>query len=136
MRRYAHSPPELAEPWAWGSNYFGQLGDGGTTTSAARPVPVHVPAGVTFVRIAAGAQHSLAVDSSGRVWAWGWNDVGQLGDGTTMNRSVPVLTKLPPTVKIRSVAAEAYESFAVDRRGHVWQWGTARRLPRAYGGGQ
>lgn len=40
--------------------------------------------------IAAGALHSLAVRSDGTVWAWGWNESGQVRDGTTTSRSTPV----------------------------------------------
>ena len=40
--------------------------------------------------LAAGCEHSLAVAADGTVWAWGWNDHGQLGDGTTTDRWTPV----------------------------------------------
>jgi alpha-tubulin suppressor-like RCC1 family protein len=66
--------------WAWGDNNRGQLGDG-TLTNSSLPVPVQVPTGVTFTYVAAGGTHSLALDSTGNVWAWGDNTYGQLGDG-------------------------------------------------------
>ena len=67
--------------WAWGDNEKGQLGDG-TRTSSDVPVPVSVPAGVTFVKVNSGGYSSYAIDSSGRLWAWGGNDNGQLGTGS------------------------------------------------------
>jgi alpha-tubulin suppressor-like RCC1 family protein len=64
--------------WAWGDNQKGQLGDGRRTNSDV-PVSVNVPAGVTFVKINSGGYSCYAIDSSGRLWAWGGNDNGQLG---------------------------------------------------------
>ena len=53
-------------------------------------------AGITTV--AANGFHSLALMSNGQVWAWGANTFGQLGDGTTINRSLPVQVQdLPGT---------------------------------------
>ena len=43
--------------------------------------------------MAAGQNHSLAVSSDGTVWAWGYNYYGQLGDGTTGNRALPMRCK-------------------------------------------
>jgi hypothetical protein len=51
------------QAWAWGDNSFGELGNG-TTTSSSVPVPVSMPAGVTFTAISAGALYSLALDST------------------------------------------------------------------------
>ena len=77
--------------WAWGANTFGQLGNSGTTTSGT-PVQVVGLAGVT--QISAGAFFSLAVQGDGGkggfLWSWGKNDSGQLGDGSTSSRSIPI----------------------------------------------
>ena len=43
-----------------------------------------------IVAIAASAVHSVALDRTGRLWAWGLNNEGELGDGTTVNRLLPV----------------------------------------------
>jgi hypothetical protein len=73
--------------WAWGSNSFGQLGNG-TTTNSPTPVPVSGLSGV--VAVAGGMDHSLALRSDGTVWAWGSNYWGQLGNGTTTDSLTPV----------------------------------------------
>jgi alpha-tubulin suppressor-like RCC1 family protein len=73
--------------WSWGSNMFGQLGDG---TTVDRPTPVQV-SGLTKVNSLGGrGYHSLAVRSDGTLWTWGYNSSGQLGNGTLTNSSVPV----------------------------------------------
>jgi alpha-tubulin suppressor-like RCC1 family protein len=65
----------------WGSNAYGQLGNG-TTTNENSPALMDVPAGVTFTQVAMGGQTGYGLDSSGNVWAWGSSNEGQLGNGT------------------------------------------------------
>lgn len=74
--------------WCWGSNYYGQLGDGSTTD---RHVPVQVSniSGVKSIGLA--RSHACAVlQADDSIWCWGENDYGQLGDETTTNSSSPV----------------------------------------------
>jgi alpha-tubulin suppressor-like RCC1 family protein len=75
--------------YAWGLNSFGQLGDG---TLTSRLSPVTVVGGITnWSRVFAGTQFSLGLTSTGIVYAWGYNFFGQLGDGTTVSKSSPVI---------------------------------------------
>lgn len=72
----------------WGSNDFGQLGDGSTTD---RSTPVDVSGLAAGVQaISAGANHSCALTAANGIRCWGRNLLGQLGDGSTTDRSVPV----------------------------------------------
>ncbi|MBI4703636.1 MAG: hypothetical protein HY744_21200, partial [Deltaproteobacteria bacterium] len=81
--------------WCWGSNQYGQLGDG-TTSPSSVPVKVNVPEPPTvferlFVAVAIGHHHSCGVTAKlGQVYCWGLNGNGQLGDGTKIDRLQPV----------------------------------------------
>ncbi|WP_164986377.1 DUF11 domain-containing protein [Streptomyces roseicoloratus] len=119
---------------SWGDNGQGRLGDGTPVDHRASPVrvcAVHeaVPcatylSGVTA--LAAGARHSLAVRADGSVASWGLNAAGQLGDGTTQDRPVPVLVSgLTGAV---SVAGGAAHSLAVGADGTVRAWGEGDAL--------
>ncbi|MGB8222854.1 MAG: putative Ig domain-containing protein [Polyangiales bacterium] len=83
---------------SWGSDAAGSLGDGATDTSRNVPGPVThmVSGGATdlsdIVAIAAGSAHTLALDSNGQVWGWGYNGFGQLGIST--NATTPIATRM------------------------------------------
>lgn len=74
--------------WTWGINTFGQLGDNSITS---RLTPVSVLGAVkTFCKIAAGTNHSIAIEKDGKVWAWGGNATGGLGNNTAVSTLTPV----------------------------------------------
>jgi alpha-tubulin suppressor-like RCC1 family protein len=77
------------QTYCWGNNSNGQLGNG-TTTSSASPVAVTQPAGVTFTSIKAEIAGMCGLDTNGQTWCWGLNTYGQLGDGSTTQRTTPV----------------------------------------------
>ena len=116
--------------YAWGSNSNGQLGDG-TTTQKTIPVkvkpPVGKPTSFTYVQVSAGGDHSLALGSDGNIYAWGSNSNGQLGDGTTTQKTIPVKVK-PPVGKPTSftyvqVSAGGDFSLALGSDGNAYAWG-------------
>jgi alpha-tubulin suppressor-like RCC1 family protein len=96
--RGIHSCARISDGTArcWGYNPNGQLGDG-TTTTRLLPVVVKNPAGsgslTNVSQIAAGRLHTCARISDGTVRCWGANANGQLGDGTTTQRLLPVIVK-------------------------------------------
>ena len=106
-------------PWAWGYNNDGELGDNSTTKSN-EPVQVADLEGVAAV--AGGGMHSLALKSDGTVWAWGNNRWGQLGDNTEIDRYGPV--QVLNLTGVVAIAAGEYHSLAVKSDGTVWAWGT------------
>jgi alpha-tubulin suppressor-like RCC1 family protein len=104
--------------WAWGQNYFGQLGDGTTTD---RHSPVRASGVSNVLTIAAGASHTVALQAGGTVWAWGRNVYGELGDGTTIQRSKAV--QVSGLSNATAIAAGYYHTGAVKTNGTAWAWG-------------
>lgn len=74
--------------YCWGSDYFGQLGDGDTTYHL---TPVAVSGGLKFSLISTGVYHTCGVSTAGVAYCWGGNDFGVLGHGDSSNRTMPVL---------------------------------------------
>jgi alpha-tubulin suppressor-like RCC1 family protein len=109
--------------YAWGANFYGQLGTGNYDGSD-RPTRVVMPAGVTFTAIAAGNDFSLALTTKGTLYAWGNNQVGQLGAPAVVgSSSVPVPVVMPPGVTFSSIAAGAEYALALSTTGKVYAWG-------------
>lgn len=74
-----------------------------------------------FITIAGGSYHCLALREDGTVWAWGDNEYGQLGDGTTTQSSTPV--QVSGLSEIIAVSCGAHHSLALKSDGTVWAWG-------------
>jgi alpha-tubulin suppressor-like RCC1 family protein len=109
---------------AWGDNTFGQLGDGVTGGARTTPVRVHLPSGTKVTAVRAGCRHALALTSTGKVLAWGYNFFGQLGDGSTTDRNTPVFASMPAGVKVASISAGQYHSLALaTTHTAVYSWG-------------
>ncbi len=74
--------------YCWGSNTAGQLGDG--TSNHQKNALVPVSGGLTFALLSAGDAHTCGLTTDGTAYCWGYNTVGQLGDGSTNQRHTPV----------------------------------------------
>lgn len=106
---------------AWGDDSHGQLGDGKLSANHDAEVPVAVKHVSDAIAVAAGGEHSLALLGNGTVEAWGANDDGQLGDGTTRDSDVPVL--VPGLTGVTAVSAGDQFSLALLGNGTVEAWG-------------
>ena len=105
-----------------GAVYEGWYG-GGSFIAMSASAPL---LGKVVTQIAAGDNHTLALDSDGKVYAWGDNAVGQLGDSTTITRSTPVAisnTGVLSGKKIVQVAAGTFHSLALASDGSLYSWG-------------
>ncbi|MDP4198838.1 MAG: YCF48-related protein [Bacteroidota bacterium] len=110
--------------WSWGWNATGQLGIGSTANQNA-PVLVPTPPGVSqWTSIAGGARHALAVADSTKLYAWGFNGDGELGNGSMSQASSPVLIPNPSGVTAwRWVSAGQDHSMALATNGQLYAWG-------------
>jgi alpha-tubulin suppressor-like RCC1 family protein len=118
--------------WAWGRNDLGQLGLGSDAPFITFASPILSLQGTTIVAIAAGGDHTLALDRQGNVWAWGDNHHGELGIGSHhVKSSVPVRLDFPLGLKMRitRIAAGALHSLAIDPGGNLWAWGATTGSP-------
>jgi alpha-tubulin suppressor-like RCC1 family protein len=105
--------------YAWGNNFYGQLGTAtGTGANTANPTPTQVPG--TYTRLAAGLGHSLALQATGSLYAWGDNAAGQLGTGSGAPSATP--TQVPGTYV--QLAAGASHALALQANGGLWAWGS------------
>lgn len=108
--------------WTWGKNNYGQLGNGTFMESVTyESTPQRVRSIRGIIAIAGGANHSLALKYNGTVWAWGDNQYGQLGDGTTVGRNTPA--QVSELSNVIAIAGGADHSLALKSDGTVWAWG-------------
>jgi alpha-tubulin suppressor-like RCC1 family protein len=107
--------------WSWGAGFFATLGDNQTATSRLTPVSV-LGATKTFCEISSGTGPILVIDKNGRVWAWGSNQYGKLGDNSTTTRLTPVSIG-GATKTFCKISAGQNHSLAIDKNGQVWSWG-------------
>jgi alpha-tubulin suppressor-like RCC1 family protein len=106
---------------AWGEDEFGQLGPAPGEEALLSDVPVPVEGLSGVIAIAAGNDYSLALLSNGTVMAWGGNEHGQLGDGTTEESDVPVPVK--GLTGVTAIATGGEHSLALLSNGTVKAWG-------------
>jgi alpha-tubulin suppressor-like RCC1 family protein len=114
--------------WAWGNNTSGQLGIGGTATTSS-PVKVSLPAGSVVQAVAAGQAFSVALVNvgadHGRIYAWGGNSYGQLGQGSADNNvhATPLWVGSTSSRRYTSITATGLAVVAIATDGSLWAWG-------------
>jgi len=77
------------------------------------------------VAVSTGASHMMTITSDGTLWGWGNNRRGQLGDGTTINRDMPV--QIGTSTDWISVTAQDLHTIALKNDGSLWAWGVNHR---------
>ena len=135
-REHSSALSQEGRVFTWGRNRNGQLGDG-TTIDRLTPVEITTSGALNnldpddkIVMVNLNNGHSSAISEKGRVFTWGLNNLGRLGDGTTTQRTSPVeittsgaLNNLDPDDKIVMVSLGLGYSSALSEKGRVFTWG-------------
>lgn len=108
--------------YAWGHNFAGQLGVGGTSTDkVSTPTKITSFGDVKITAIVASENMSFAITEDKDLYGWGWNLSGSIGDGTTTKQTSP---KKILTGNVEEVVCG--DDFALARKtdGSIWAWGS------------
>jgi len=138
---YNHSLARCADGSVvtWGNNAYGQLGNNTTTNSN---VPVDITAsgelyGRTILFLVAGSDHSIGLCSDGSLVAWGRNNYGQLGNGSLVNSSIPVVVDASDVLSGKVITATAtggWHTLALCSDGTLAAFGRGNNGQLGYGG--
>ena len=129
---------EQGKVYTWGYNYFGQLGDG-TETDSRIPICISDISGnplqtKTIIQVVVGENHTVVLDEQGKVYTWGWNFYGELGDGIiamgpggNYSNSPICISDIPEhplqTKIITQISARDEYTAVLDQEGKVYTWG-------------
>jgi hypothetical protein len=105
--------------WAWGTNDYGQLGDGTTTN---RSSPVQIGTGTNWRYVRMGTSATFAIKTDGTLWSWGYGGQVDLGNGIS-NRSSPV--QIGAGTDWNYVSSNGWQAgvHAIKTNGTLWGWG-------------
>lgn len=114
---------ETGKLFSFGSNDYGQLGDG-TKIQSSLPKLVQLPDGAHAKAISCGGDHNLILMEDKSVMSFGWGERGQLGTGSTQDKLLPTHVSLPANFTVASLAAGAYgHSVLLSTEGEVATFG-------------
>src|SRR5204863_410486 len=112
--------------YCWGINQDGQLGHGATGPAECfgypcSIIPVSVVGGLRFGTVSAGSDHACGIAAGGAAYCWGYNNKGEVGDGTTTDRTSPVAVL--GGISFAVVSAGAGQTCGVTTTGGAYCWG-------------
>lgn len=107
--------------WCWGDNSWGRLGDGTRGGKFHREPSRIGPRNTHFVSVSEGSEQGCAIDTKGRMWCWGHNAAGGVGDGTRNMRKRPV--RVESSIRWREVSAQDHSTYAIAASGRLFAWG-------------
>ncbi|XP_046853542.1 RCC1 and BTB domain-containing protein 1-like isoform X2 [Xenia sp. Carnegie-2017] len=126
---FGNAPHVLAltgsgEVYGWGGNSYSQVG---LASSSSVQIPTLIGgalAGRHISKVACGGNHSMVLTSNGEVFAWGYNNSGQIGSGSTVNQATPrKVTAGIGSKEIFCIACGQSSSMAIDSNGELYSWG-------------
>ena len=103
--------------YTWGDNHNGQLGNG-TTIDSSSPIKIMNDV-VDCAGAGGGGCHTIALKKDGTVYTWGWNYHGQLGDGTTTDRTSPVAIQIYDHTNVLKSTKKSSESVSASSGQHI-----------------
>jgi len=104
----------------WGTGRKGELGQGSITSSSFTPLTVIGLSNV--VSVSDDFQEPEALKADGTIWMWGWNNLGQLGNGTTLDTNLPVQVLTLTNMIFAGVTGDR-DNCAIKADHTVWIWG-------------
>jgi hypothetical protein len=110
--------------WCWGANSNGQVGDGSGVPEIAEPVKINIP-GDKVAEVGTGGWHSCARTIAGRLYCWGQNTYGQMGDGL-VNGDADALTPREVTAlgdQVAQLSVGFEHTCTLMKNGSVYCWG-------------
>lgn len=109
--------------WTWGDNTDGKLGNGLNGAVAAQSAPINIDAGNTFLKITRGQRHTLVKRANGKLWSWGANVSGQLGDNTFLPKFNPTaVSSIIDTWEF--ISSRVSHCAALKSDGTLYMWGS------------
>lgn len=105
--------------WAWGDNFFGQLGD---TSTDDRNTPVQIGLATNWAIVSAGTQHALGLKTNGELWAWGTNNTARFSSTLPAFSYTPI--QMGTDTDWSKVVAARDHGVALKTNGTFWTWGS------------
>ena len=128
--KHSAAVTSLGRVFTWGYNAYGQLGDGTTET---RLLPIEITNQINIsmedkiINVQVGNGYSGVITSEGRIFTWGLNSSGKLGDGTHVNKSIPTEITFQFNLNegefFKDLILAEYDSSAVTSEGRIFTWG-------------
>lgn len=111
--------------WGWGDNWFGQLGNGESGNAhIINLTPINIGALHKWLSVSTMQNHTIAIRDDGSLWAWGINELGQLGIGGEGGRTLPTPVDADPNTVWLSISTGASpHSIGIQSDGSLWTWG-------------
>lgn len=109
--------------YVWGYNTYGFLGTGDTENKTT-PTKITLPSGNEARQLYTEYNVTYAIDSKGNLYMWGFNTMGTLGDGSTINKYVPTLVVHPDGVKFKTISRGREHTLAIGTDGNLYAWGS------------
>ena len=114
--------------YSWGWNGAGELGIGSNNitdsfNAESRNIPTQIGTDSTWKYINAGRHQSFAIRSDNSFWAWGYNEKGELGDGTTTLRNTPVQIN-DGSILWDEISSGGIHTLGIKSDASLWSWGS------------